>query len=192
MPTTPDLWTQLAEAIRQDGFLLAASGVFGLAILHAFAAPLFARAHQAQQHLVGFDLHVERRLPPERAHVGLVGKIDRIDNGGERSSVLLLTDEKCQVAARVEGSPEVGILNGQRGGFEGDPMLRLRFLSANASVRPGQRVFTTGRGGVFQPNILLGTIESVEKGALDSEARVRPAVNFANLGAVFVVLSTES
>lgn len=123
---------------------------------------------------------------------GLVGKIDRIDNGGERSSVLLLTDEKCQVAARVEGSPEVGILSGQRGGVEGDPMLRLRFLSANASIRPGQRVFTTGRGGIFQPDILLGTIESVEKGALDSEALVRPAVNFENLGAVFVVLSTES
>jgi hypothetical protein len=44
MPTTPDLWTQLAEAVRQDGFLLAASAVFGLAILHAFAAPFFARA----------------------------------------------------------------------------------------------------------------------------------------------------
>ncbi len=123
---------------------------------------------------------------------GLVGKIDRIDNGGERSSVLLLTDEKCQVAARVEGSPEVGILSGQRGGFDGDPMLRLRFLSANAAVRPGQRVFTTGRGGIFQPNILLGTIDSVEKGALDSEALVRPSVNFADLGAVFVVLSSES
>jgi rod shape-determining protein MreC len=123
---------------------------------------------------------------------GLVGKIDRIDNEGERSSVLLLTDEKCQVAARVEGSPEVGILSGQRGGFDGDPMLRLRFLSPNAAVRPGQRVFTTGRGGIFQPNILLGTIESVEKGALDSEALVRPSVNFADLGAVFVVLSAES
>ena len=44
MPTTPDLWTQLAEAVRQDGFLLVASGVFALAIAHAFAAPLFARA----------------------------------------------------------------------------------------------------------------------------------------------------
>ena len=44
MPTTPDLWTQLTEAVRQDGFLLAASVVFGLAILHAFSAPLFARA----------------------------------------------------------------------------------------------------------------------------------------------------
>lgn len=123
---------------------------------------------------------------------GLVGKIDRIDNGGERSSVLLLTDEKCQVAARVEGSPEVGILSGQRGGFDGDPMLRLRFLSPNAAVRSGQRVFTTGRGGIFQANVLLGTIVSVEKGALDSEALVRPSVNFADLGAVFVVLSADS
>jgi len=118
---------------------------------------------------------------------GLVGKIDRIDNGGERSSVLLLTDEKCQVSAWVEGSPEVGILSGQRGG-----LLRLRFLSPNAAVRPGQRVFTTGRGGIFQANILLGEILSVEKGALDSEALVRPSVNFADLGAVFVVLSADS
>jgi hypothetical protein len=44
MPTTPDLWSQLAESVRQDGFLLAASVVFALAILHAFVAPFFARA----------------------------------------------------------------------------------------------------------------------------------------------------
>ncbi|MCX6867599.1 MAG: rod shape-determining protein MreC [Verrucomicrobia bacterium] len=123
---------------------------------------------------------------------GLVGMIDRIDNGGERSSVLLLSDEKCLVSARVDGSPEVGILSGQRGGFDGVPLLRLKFLSSNAAVRPGQRVFTTGRGGTFQANILLGTIDSVEKGALDSEALVRPSVNFADLGAVFVVLSPDS
>jgi rod shape-determining protein MreC len=144
---------------------------------------------------VEIDAGSNRRIGTQLAvlsNEGLVGKIDRIDNGGERSSVLLLTDEKCQVAARVEGSPEVGILSGQRGGFDGDPMLRLRFLSANAAVRPGQRVFTTGRGGIFQPNVLLGTIESVEKGALDSEALVRPSVNFADLGAVFVVLSADS
>ena len=43
----------------------------------------------------------------------------------------------------------------------------------------------------FQANILLGTIVSVEKGALDSEALVRPSVNFADLGTVFVVLSAK-
>ena len=122
---------------------------------------------------------------------GLVGKIDRIYKDQDRSSVLLLTDEKCQVSARVEGSPEVGILSGQRGRFEGNPLLRLRFLSTDAALRPGQRVFTTGRGGIFKPNILLGTIDSVEKGVLDSEALVRPSVNFADLGTVFVVLSAD-
>lgn len=120
---------------------------------------------------------------------GLVGKIDSPGRG--RSSIILLTDEKCQVSARVDGTPEVGILSGQRGQFEGVPLLRLRFLSKEARLRPGQRVFTTGRGGIFQPDILLGTIESVEKGPLDSEALVRPSVNFADLGTVFVVLKPD-
>lgn len=123
---------------------------------------------------------------------GLVGKIDRIDHSGDRASVLLLTDEKCQVSARVEGTPEVGILSGQRGHLDGTPRLRLRFLSKNAMVRPGLRVFTTGRGGIFQANILIGTVESVEKGPLDSEAIVRPSVNFEDLGTVFVVLTDDS
>lgn len=120
---------------------------------------------------------------------GLVGKIERVPPDSDRSSVLLLTDENCLVSARVEGSPEVGIVSGRRGTYDGSPKLRLRYLSPNASVRPGQRVFTTGRGGLFQANILIGYIESVEKGALDSEALVRPSVNFSNLGSVFVVLS---
>ena len=122
---------------------------------------------------------------------GLVGKIERIYKDQNRSSVLLLTDEGCQVSARVENSPEVGILSGQRGRFDGDPLLRLKFLSTDAALHKGQKVFTTGRGGIFQPNILLGTIDSVEKGALDSEALVRPSVNFSDLGTVFVVLSAD-
>ncbi len=143
---------------------------------------------------VEIDAGSNRRIGTQLAvlsNKGLVGKIDRVDSGGERSSVLLLTDEKCQVSARVEGSPEVGILSGPRGGIPGDLKLRLRFLSPNTNVRPGQKVFTTGRGGLFQANILLGTIHSVEKGALESEALITPSVDFSDLGAVFVVLSTD-
>jgi rod shape-determining protein MreC len=121
---------------------------------------------------------------------GLVGIIDRpLKN---RSSVLLITDEKCQVSVRIEGTPEVGILSGQRGQFDNNPQLRLRFLSKNASLKQGQRVFTTGRGGIFQSNILVGTIISVEKGSLDSEALVAPAVNLSDLSTVFVVLSESN
>jgi rod shape-determining protein MreC len=142
---------------------------------------------------VDIDAGEERGLGTQLSvlsNEGLVGKIDRIYKDQNRASVLLLTDEKCQVSARVDGSQEVGIISGQRG-LDGTPLLRLRFLSTNAAVRPGQRVFTTGRGGIFHPNILIGTIDSVEKGALDSEALVRPSVNFADLGTVFVVLSAD-
>ena len=141
---------------------------------------------------VDIDAGEERGIGTQLAvlsNEGLVGKIDRIYKDQNRSSVLLLTDEKCQVSARVEGSPEVGILSGQRGRFDGNPLLRLRFLSTDAALHPGQRVFTTGRGEIFRANILLGTIFSVEKGALDSEALVKPSVNFVDLSTVFVVLS---
>ncbi|MGA0845394.1 MAG: rod shape-determining protein MreC [Luteolibacter sp.] len=159
------------------------------------AARVLRRNPNTWWQTIEIDVGANQRVETQLAVLtdeGLVGKIQRVDREGDRSSVLLLTDEKCQVSARVEGSPEVGILNGQRGGFDGDPLLRLRFLSSNAAVRPGQRVLTTGRGGIFQPDIPLGTIHSVEKGTLDSEALVRPSVNFANLGAVFVILSTDS
>ncbi|MFD0894610.1 rod shape-determining protein MreC [Luteolibacter ambystomatis] len=133
----------------------------------------------------GEDAKVGAQLPV-LSYEGLVGKVDLVRK--DRASVVLLTDEKCQVSAKVEGTPEVGILSGQRGQFEGTPLLRLRFLSKDATVRKGQRVFTTGRGGLFPANVLLGTVESVEKGSLDSEALVRPSVNFADLETVFVVL----
>lgn len=157
------------------------------------AAQVIRRNPTTWWQTVDIDVGQERGIGtqlPVVSNDGLVGKINRVYGGQPRSSVLLLTDEKCQVSARVEGSPEVGILSGQRGRFE-KPLLRLRFLSTNAVLHPGQRVFTTGRGGIFQPNILLGTIDSVQKGPLDSEALVRPSVNFAELGTVFVVLSAD-
>ena len=44
MPATISLWSELVAAAQADPFLPVASGVFALAVLHAFAAPAFARA----------------------------------------------------------------------------------------------------------------------------------------------------
>ncbi|MGE9270758.1 MAG: rod shape-determining protein MreC [Verrucomicrobiales bacterium] len=120
---------------------------------------------------------------------GLVGKVDRL--GEEHSTVILLTDEACQVSAKVEGTPEAGILQGQREQVGGEPMLRLRFLSRNARIRKGMRVFSTGHGGVFPADLLLGQVESVSSGPLATEASVRPSVDFQNLSTVFVLTPQE-
>lgn len=124
------------------------------------------------------------------SHEGLVGIVDRALK--DRSSVLLITDERCQVSVMIEGTKELGILSGQQGKFDNDPILRLRFLSKDASLKPGQKVYTTGRGGLFHPNILVGSIVSIEKGTLDSEALVKPAVSIDDLDTVFVVISEKS
>lgn len=126
---------------------------------------------------VGVQLPV---LSPE----GLVGKVDA--PSANTSTVILLTDESCQVSAKVDGTPEAGILSGQRGLTGENPTLRLRFLSKEANLKPGMRVFSTGRGGLFPPDILLGKIKSFEPGPLYGEAIVKPAVDFAALHTVFV------
>ena len=117
---------------------------------------------------------------------GLVGKVDQPLRG--MATVVLLTDESCQVSARIEGTGEVGILNGQRGQPQSTPLLRLKYLSREAAIRPGMKVYSTGRGGIFPANLLLGTIESFEPGAYEAEALVRPSVDFANLDTLFAVL----
>lgn len=121
---------------------------------------------------------------------GLVGKIHI--SAKNFATVILLTDEKCRVTAKVEGSPELGIISGRPADYGETPMLRLSFLSKNANLKKGQRVFSDGRGGITPANILIGTIESVESGAMSSEAVVRPAVNFNDLVTVFVIPSANS
>ena len=105
---------------------------------------------------------------------GLVGKIDL--SGKEFATVILLTDV---------------ILSGRPADYGDPPMLSLKYLSKKANLKKGQRVFSNGRGGIIPANILLGTIESVEAGAQDSEALVRPAVNFNDLVTVFVIPSAN-
>ena len=127
---------------------------------------------------------------PVLANGGLAGKVYQVLED-DLSTILLLTDEACQVSVQVDGTPEVGILSGQRGRYGEVPFLRLRYLSKDAVVQPGMKVLTTGKGGVFPPDVLVGTIESFEPTAFYGEARVRPSVDFVNINIVFVITDRE-
>jgi rod shape-determining protein MreC len=138
-------------------------------------------------HGVGVDNPV---IVPIGEEAGLVGKISEVI-GDDSAVVLLLTDEMCQVSARLENSQEQGILNGQRGAMQTMPDLRLRYLSKEADAGTGRQVISSGTGGLFPPDLLLGEVIRFEIGAIDSEAAVRPAVNFEELIDVFIVLPVE-
>ena len=116
---------------------------------------------------------------------GLVGKTTTVSE--DISIVLLISDENCRVAAGVENSREQGIVSGERVTGSLTPLLDLNFLSKQADLKPGQKVFTSGVGGVFPAQLLIGVVQGFTMRALDGQARLTPAVELSHLEDVFVV-----
>jgi rod shape-determining protein MreC len=67
------------------------------------------------------------------------------------------------------------------------PFLDLNFLSKQADLRPGQKVYTSGVGGVFPSGLLIGTVTEYKVRELDGQARLATAVDLTKLEDVFVV-----
>lgn len=122
---------------------------------------------------------------PVVTDLGLVGKTTTVSNN--ISVVLLISDENCRVAASVEGSREQGIISGERVSAGITPLLNLNFLSKQADLKPGQKTFTSGVGGVFPSGIPIGTVKSFRIRELDGQAQLTPSVDLARLEDVFVV-----
>ena len=120
---------------------------------------------------------------------GLVGKTTTVSEN--ISVVLLVADENCRVAASVEGTREQGIVTGERVVGSLAPLLDLNYLSKQADLKPGLKVYTSGVGGVFPSGLLVGTIRSFQVRALDSQAKLAPAVDLARLEDVFVVIGRK-
>jgi rod shape-determining protein MreC len=132
----------------------------------------------------GFEDGVDADMPV-LTEDGLVGKTTTV--AGHMASVVLIADETCKVAAMVEGTREQGILRGGRTSTSVMPEIGLMFLSKNAGLQAGQKVYTSGVGGVYPSGVLIGGIKKFETRPLDGYATIVPAVDLSNLQDVFVV-----
>ena len=102
--------------------------------------------------------------------IGLVGRIAGV---GERTSrVILLGDTSSRVAVKIES-------NGQTALVVGDNTSRppIEFLENSETVYPGDRIVTSGDGGVFPSGILVGQVTQTQSGRL----RVRLAADMQRL-----------
>ena len=127
----------------------------------------------------------------EESKPALIGKVTALS--ATTAKVLLLTDERCKVAARVDRTLESGLLMGART-QDGTPILKLRYLSKNTKElenKPNARVLSSHAGGVVPANFLLGVVKDFKSLEFYGEATVEPAVDFSQLTDVFVMLPTD-
>ena len=113
---------------------------------------------------------------------GLVGRIDAVTAGASR--VQLIIDVNSTVNVRLQSSQANSLLSGS---LTGD--LNLQMIPQDVVVQPGEVVLTSGLGGNYPPDVLVGQIVTVRKSETDlfQTASVQPAVNFSSLRAVLVV-----
>lgn len=107
---------------------------------------------------------------------GLAGRI--FEAGLHSARVLLITDINSRIPVLLETSRARAILAGDNG-----PEPRLMFLGTSVEVAKGDRVVTSGQGGLFPPGLPVGAVASVAGGVV----RVAPLVDFDRLEFVRVV-----
>ncbi len=136
----------------------------------------------------GFDDGVDPDMPV-LTEDGLVGKTTIVAKNV--STVVLIADENCKVAAIVEGPREQGIVMGERVSTPAVPEMSLNFLSKNADLKPGEKVFTSGVGGVYPAGVQIGIIKDFKVRELDSRATIIPSVDLTTLQDVFIVVGNK-
>jgi rod shape-determining protein MreC len=82
---------------------------------------------------------------------GLVGRVSEV--GSRAARILLITDLNSRVPVIVEGSRQRAVLAGDNSEHPS-----LRYLEAGAAIRIGDRIVTSGQGGVFPPGLPVGVV----------------------------------
>ncbi|MGE5576944.1 MAG: rod shape-determining protein MreC [Syntrophothermus sp.] len=120
---------------------------------------------------------------------GVVGQVRQVNP--HSSVVLLILDSKSAVGGQIQESRDFVLVEGSTdrlGTGEVKP------LGPHTKLRKGDHVVTSGLGEVFPKGLPLGRIEQVTKGrfGLSAKGILTPAVNFARLEEVFVVVRVST
>jgi len=162
----------------------------------------FARAHPENQYraatVIGYDTSPFlkyviinrgsddglRRGLPVVTYQGLVGRVAAVTAGAAR--VQLITDPASHINVRVQPSQAEAVVNGQ---VTGD--VSLENIPQDASVQTGDLILTSGLGGNYPPNIIIGQITGVRKRDYDlfQTASVQLVVDYSHLEIVLVIIN---
>lgn len=131
----------------------------------------------------GSDDDIRRGMPVVAAQ-GLIGRVAAVTAKAAR--VQMITDPASSVNIRLEPSGEDAVLLGSITGE-----LSLDLIPQETEAAVGDLVQTSGLGGNYPPNILIGQINTIRKEAtaLFQTASVQPIVDFNRLEIVLIIIN---
>jgi rod shape-determining protein MreC len=113
---------------------------------------------------------------------GLVGRVDAVI--ADASRVQLITDPASLVNVHLKNANTDATLSGS---ITGD--ISLDQISQDAAIQPGDLILTSGLGGGFPPDLIVGQVVNVRKlpAELFQQATIQPAVDFGRLQIVLII-----
>ena len=134
---------------------------------------------------VGQEEGIARNMPVVTDR-GLVGRVSEVGKGW--SKVLLIIDGSSLISALAQSTRASGLVQGRA-----DGSLTMRDIPQADTVSVGDTVFTSGLGGNFPRQILIGQISEVQREDYDlyQMAAVQPTVDFDHLEVVLVITDFE-
>lgn len=113
---------------------------------------------------------------------GVVGRV--LETGDTWAKVVSIIDENSDISFKAIRTQDGGILSGS---VEGK--LSGYLFDTGADVIKGDKLFTSGLGGVYDADLYIGEVINVIKGDEDlmKKVEVEPAVDFKKIYKVFVI-----
>jgi len=117
----------------------------------------------------------------------VVGKIDKADEF--TSALVLVTDVEFRLAAAIVGTSAQGLVRGARG-----LDVIIEDIPRDISISIGDKVVTTGLDGIFPPDLLIGTIRTVQApgNEIFQSASLSPTVDPRKLRMVGVIINNST
>lgn len=117
---------------------------------------------------------------PVMAQDALIGVVENV--GFYTSRILLITDPSFNVPVRSLQSLNDGIISGNG---RGD--LTMKYVQDNKTIIPSEVVVTSGIGGVFPPDLVVGSVQSIHSDG----PQVSPHIDLKHLSYVNILKTSE-
>jgi rod shape-determining protein MreC len=117
---------------------------------------------------------------------GLVGRIQSVSPF--QSSVQLITDHRSRVSSLIQRNRIRGLIYGTHKGLE------MRQINQHANIKIGDRVISSGLGGLYPKGLLIGWVKEIrrQEHELFKTAILDSAVDFNQIEEVFVIVPSKT